>query len=91
MTNTHWCNQKDQHPVSDFRATTQGIRMDLNKVKTRAKDYYSTKGDPLEIQKSHVLKSSTLGRNNKIFQSSFGVVMQPIFPAIKKGCSENRK
>ena len=29
--------------------------------------------------------------NNKIFQSSFGLVMLPIFPAIKKGCSVNKK
>ena len=41
--------------------------------------------------KKHVLKSSTSGRNNKIFQSSFGLVMQPIFLAIKKGCSVNKK
>ena len=58
---------------------------------SRARDYYSIKGDPVEVQKKHVLKSSTLGRSNKIFQSSFGVVLQPIFPVTKKRCSLNKK
>ena len=54
-----------------------------------AKDYRRVKGDPLGVQNNHESKSPTVGRSNKIFPSSFGIVLQPIFVAFKKGYSEN--
>ena len=57
----------------------------------RANDYRSMKGDPIEIQKNHVWKSSTSDRNNKIFQKQFGVELQPIFPTTKLDRSVNEK
>ena len=47
--------------------------------------------DPLGVWNNHESKSPTVGRSNKIFQSSFGIVLQPIFLATKKGYSENEK
>ena len=79
----HWSKKPWDNSIefSLTSFTAQGIRMDLTKKsKSKQKTITASKG---------VLKSSTLGHNNKIFQSSFGLVMQPIFPAIKKGCSVN--
>ena len=61
------------------------------KVRFQAKDYRRVKGDPLGVQKTHVSKSFTLGRNNKICQNRFGLLVQLIFPAIKMDCLVNKK
>ena len=60
-------------------------------LKARFTDYRRVKGDPLGVQNNHESKSPTVGRSNKISQSSFGIVPQPIFLATKKGYSENEK
>ena len=48
-------------------------------------------GDPLEVQKIHVLKSPTSGHNNKICQKRFGLLLLPPFLPITMVCSENKK
>ena len=71
----------------------QGIRLDLNKVICRAKDYRIIKGDLIEVQKDHVAKSSTSGHNQKIFKKCFGLdsTAAHFFLLSKTGCSGNKK
>ena len=45
----------------------------------------------IEVQNNHVLKSPTSGRNNKICQKRFGLLLSPPFLPIRMVCSENKK
>ena len=48
-------------------------------------------GDPKEVQKIHVLKYAMSGRNNKICQKCFWLLLLPPFLPIRMVCSENKE
>ena len=61
------------------------------KVSLQEKDYRGVIGDPKEVQNKHVLKSPTSGRNNKMYQKHFGLLMQPPFLPTEMAPSVNKK
>ena len=67
------------------------LRMDLNKKSASKKYYHRLIGDPIEAQNNHVLKSPTSGRNNKIYQKHFWLLLQHPFLPTKMSHSVNEK